>query len=60
MTDDLVYTTLHDVSDGIGNICIECDCHLCTTCVCVHVAIQNLFHIEYMYFAPAITILGYI
>ena len=33
MTDDLVYTTLHDVSDGIGNICIECDHHLCTTCV---------------------------
>ena len=38
MTDDLVYTILHDVSDGIGNICTECDHHVHTTyvCTCCH------------------------
>ena len=38
MTDDLEYTILHDVSDGIGNICIEYDHHLHTTyvCTCCH------------------------
>ena len=34
MTDNVVYTTLHNMSDGVGSICIECDCNLCTTYVC--------------------------
>ena len=57
MTDVLVYTTLHDVSDGIGNICVECDWCLCTTYMCIF-AIQNLFCIEDMSFALATMILG--
>ena len=57
MTDVLVYITLHDVSDGVGNICVECHCCLCTTYRCIFV-IQNLFCIEYMSFALATIIWG--